>query len=196
MTNYSCPECGKGTVEGTVRKNFQTKVRGYPFVVPEAVIGHCNNCGREFFGANEIKRWTRLYDELLEARCSPLSAKEIAGIRKRLRLRMGGFAQFMGCTRQTVHNWERKDRKVLQLGMADLLLRLVDESCRYGAIDVVSWLKDHARALGAEIEPAVRMREGQPSDAADEEIQFRPLKDYERLFVNQGAPRDLPTLIM
>lgn len=196
MTNYPCPECGKGTVEKTVQKDFQTKVRGYPFVVPEAVIGHCNNCGREFFSANEVKRWARLYDERREARCRPLGAGEISGIRNGLRLTMGGFALFMGCTRQTVHNWERRDRRVPQLGMADLLLRLVDESCRHGAIDVVSWLRDRARALGAEIEPVVCVREERPVKAADEEIQFRPLKDYESLFATQGAPRDLPTLIM
>ena len=194
MTTYPCPECGKGTVERTVQKNFRTKVRGHSFVVPEAVIGVCNNCGREFFGAKEVKRWGRLFDEFREARGASLGADEIARIRQALRLTMGGFALFLGCTRQTVHNWERRDRKVPQLGMADLLLRLVDESCRHGAIDVVSWLKGRAQELGAEIEPVARMRD--PLINGTDEVEFRPREDYEKLFAASGAVRDVPTLIM
>ncbi|MGA7218064.1 MAG: YgiT-type zinc finger protein [Candidatus Sulfotelmatobacter sp.] len=194
MTTYPCPECGRGTVEKTTRKNFRTKVRGYPFEVPEAVIGVCNDCGKEFFGASQVKRWARLYDELCAPRSRPLVAENITRIRDRLRLTMGGFALFLGCTRQTIHNWERKDRKVPQLGMADLLLRLVEESSRRGAVDVVSWLRNRAHGLGVEIEPAV-CRHGDSSESPGEEIEFLPAEDYEKLFIASGTARELPTLI-
>jgi YgiT-type zinc finger domain-containing protein len=193
MTTYPCPECGKGIVKKTVRKNFETRVRGYPLVVPEAVVGICNNCGREFFGASEVKRWTQLYDEVHARRCKPLASESISGIRQGLRLTIGRFALFLGCTRQAVHNWERPDRKVPQSGMADLLLRLVEESSRRGAIDVISWLKDRAQGLGVEIEP-VCMRE-RSSDSKAEDIGFKPLEAYEKLF-GAGEAKDLPTLIM
>lgn len=194
MTTYPCPECGKGTVEKTVRKSFKTKVRGCPFVVPEAVIGVCNNCGSEFFGAKEVKRWGQLFDEFREARGVSLGPDEISRIRQGLRLTAGGFALFLGCTRQTVHNWERRDRKVPQLGMADLLLRLVDESCRHGKIDVVSWLRDRGQELGVDIEPAAR-RQNLVARSREAEVDFRPLEDYEKLFAASGPARDVPTLI-
>ena len=194
MTTYPCPECGKGTVEKSVRENFHTKVRGYPFVVPDAVIGVCNNCGREFFGAKELKRWGRLFEESREARCLSLGPEEVEDVRRNLRLTAGAFAMFMGCTRQTVHNWERRDRKAPQLRMADLLLRLVDESRRHGAIDVVLWLRDRAQEVGAEIEPIARRRNRLAGSL--DEVDFRPPEDYERLFGTGGSVIDLPTLTM
>jgi len=162
MTTYPCPECGKGKVKKTVRSNFKTKVRGQRFVVPEAVIGVCNQCGKEFFSAEEIKRWTRLHEESLEPRCRPLSAEKVTEIRNNLRLTIQAFASLVHCTRQTVHNWERRGRKVPQLGTADLLLRLIEDSTKYGEIDVVAWLTERAQGAATE-PPGVAHKRGRPS---------------------------------
>lgn len=192
MTRHACPECGRGTVEKTIRRNFQTKVRGYPFVVPQAEIGVCNNCGREFFGASEVKRWTQLYDEFHQSHLRP---QEIAEIREGVGLKIGEFALFLGCTRQTVHNWEKPSRKVPQLGTADLLLRLVKESSRHGSINVVSWLRTRMRELGAEVKAKASACDSRGVDMA-ETRDFRSIADYDRLFGSSEAPRDVPTLTM
>jgi len=59
MFNYICEECGRGTVKKKVFENYQTKIKGYPFVVDKAVIGVCDQCGARHFDANETKRWRK-----------------------------------------------------------------------------------------------------------------------------------------
>ena len=59
MFNYICEECGRGTVKKKVFEDYQTKIKGYPFVIDKAVIGVCDQCGARHFDANETKRWRK-----------------------------------------------------------------------------------------------------------------------------------------
>src|SRR5690348_1247923 len=115
MTENRCANCGKGKIEFQNVKDFETKVRGIPFTVPEATIGICNSCGARLFSPEEIKRWQRLFDAEQLDTGKLLSPVQIESIRQGLGLPITLFAQLLGTTRQSVYNWERKDRKSVQL---------------------------------------------------------------------------------
>jgi len=57
LFEYACPECGRGMVQTTHTHNYRTKIKGYPFVVDEAVIGVCDQYGARSFAPEETKRW-------------------------------------------------------------------------------------------------------------------------------------------
>ena len=149
---YACPECGKGTVQATKIQNYKTKIKGYPFVVDEATIGICDNCSARHFSAHETKRWEERYFHSLEEQNAFLKSEEIAEIRNQLGLSMEDFARLIGCTRQSIYNWEKTDRKVRPSRMADLLMKLVRESFRTEKVDVISFLLGEAVQLGITIE--------------------------------------------
>ena len=144
MNKNRCAKCGKGEIEFHKVKDFETMVRGVSFTVPEAVIGRCKSCGEKIFDPNEIRRWQQLYETDLLTRGKLLSAAEINKIREALELQINQFARLLGTTRQSVYNWERENRKSPQLRLADLLLRLIDESMKIGAVDVVEFLREQA----------------------------------------------------
>ncbi|MGH7801174.1 MAG: type II TA system antitoxin MqsA family protein [Thermodesulfobacteriota bacterium] len=152
MFNYICQECGKGTVNEKVFDNYRTKIKGYPFVVDKAVIGVCDQCEAQHFNPSETKRWEELYNKYLESEHIFLSPDEIKATRKSLGLSMEDFAYFLGCTRQSIHNWEKRDRKTPQSRMADLLIRLVRYSSEIGKVDVINFLRDEAKKLGLNLE--------------------------------------------
>jgi putative zinc finger/helix-turn-helix YgiT family protein len=149
---YACPECGKGTVQATKIQNYKTRIKGYPFVVDEAVIGICDNCDARHFSAQETKRWEDLYFRTLEEQNVFLKPEEIAKLRKQLGLSMEDFARLTGCTRQSIYNWEKADRKIQPSRMADLLMKLVRESFQQDNIDAISFLLKEAKLLGMTIE--------------------------------------------
>lgn len=152
MFNYICEECGKGTVKEKVFENYRTKIKGYSFVVDKAVIGVCDRCGAKHFDANETKRWEGLYNKDLELKHISLLPGEIEALRKSLCLPMEDFAYLIGCTRQSIYNWEKRDREKPQSGMADLLIKLVRLSFEVGKVDVISFLVEEAKKLGITIE--------------------------------------------
>ena len=149
---YACPECGKGTVQATKIQNYKTRIKGYPFVVDEAVIGICDTCDARHFSAQETTCWEDLYFRSLEEQNVFLKPEEIAEIRNQLGLSMEDFARLIGCTRQSIYNWEKADRKVQPSRMADLSMKLVRESFRTEKVDVISFLLKEAAQLGATIE--------------------------------------------
>ena len=153
MFNYKCEECGKGTVKPTVFHDHKTRIKGYPFVVPEAIIGVCDNedCGAKHYSARETKRWEELYNKDLDSRHIFLSSNEILNSRKLLGLSMEDFAYLIGCTRQSIYNWEKEDRQKSQSRMGDLLIKLVRYSSELGNVNVISFLVEEARKLGIEI---------------------------------------------
>jgi ribonuclease HIII len=151
MFNYKCEECGKGTVKKAVFHDYKTKIKGYPFVVPEAIIGVCDNCGAKHFEARETKRWEALYLKDLESKHISLSAGDIVEIRKSLGLSMEDFAYLSGCTRQSIYNWEKADRTAPQSRMADLMLKIIRQSCTNRNVDVISFLIEEASKIGIEI---------------------------------------------
>ncbi|HXH09649.1 MAG TPA: type II TA system antitoxin MqsA family protein [Alphaproteobacteria bacterium] len=152
LFGFPCPECGQGTVRSTRIFNYKTKIKGYPFIVDEALIGVCDQCGSELFAPEETKRWEELFYRSLEARHAFLSPQEILELRTSLGLSMEDFARLIGCTRQSISTWERPDRSAPPSRMADLLMKLLRESLRVGAIDVLPFLLGEAQKWGMVIE--------------------------------------------
>lgn len=154
MFNYLCEECGKGTVRATVFHDYKTRIRGYPFIVSEAVIGVCDNdnCRAKHFNSKETKRWEELYNKDLESKHVFLSAAEIFELRKSLVLSMEDFAYLIGSTRQSIYNLEKMERQRTQSRIADLLIKLVRYSSESGKIDVINFLVEETRKLGIAID--------------------------------------------
>lgn len=194
MTNNRCANCGKGGIEFQNVTDFETKVRGVPFTIREAKIGICNSCGARLFSPQEIRRWQQLYDaqQLLTGRL--LSAEEIGSIRRGLGLPISLFAQLLGTTRQSVYNWERKDRKSPQLRLVDLLLKVVRESAANRTVDVLQFLSEQT---GVELRPSNHT----PGCISSRRLMRRHLRlrwrdpgEYDRLLGSQGVPIALPSL--
>lgn len=143
---YKCQECGQGTVLETIFPEYKTKVKGYPLVVENARIGVCDRCGAEHFDPNETVRWRTLLQEKQSE--SYLRPDDIRHLRKELGLSMEQFAALIGCTRQSLYNWEKSDRSVPQSRMADLFMRLIRESRSLGQLDVLGYLTTEAEKLG------------------------------------------------
>ena len=148
MFNYICEECGKGTVKKKVFENYQTKIKGQPFVVDKAVIGVCDQCGAKHFDANETKHWKKLYNKDLELKHISLLSDEIEAARKSLGLLMKEFVYLIGRTHQLVYNGEKKDREKPQSMMAGLFIKLVRLSCQGEKVDIISFLVDEAKKSG------------------------------------------------
>ena len=195
MIEFLCEECKEGRVRWQTRANYSTKVHGHPFVVPEAVVGVCDHCGAEAFDPQESRRWARLYDESLEKQGFLLTAEEISDIRGQLGLSIGNFALLVGCTRQTVYNWERCDRKSPQLKLADLLLKLVRESMYSGEVDVLRYLLFQAEQGGIALSMSRNPMAPRRMIARAREISCAPHEAFDRLFNEHCEPRELPALV-
>ena len=152
LFEYTCPECGLGTVHTTQILNYKTKIKGYPFVIDKALVGICDQCQAEFFAPEETKQWEDLFYRSLEARRVFLLPGEITELRKTLGLSMEDFARLIGCTRQSIYNWERTDRTSPPSRMADLLMKLVQQSLDDGPVDVLAFLLEEAKKWGVIIE--------------------------------------------
>lgn len=194
MTKNRCANCGKGEVRFQQVKDFDTKVRGAAFTVPEATVGICDFCSAKFFSPQEIRRWQQLFEAEQTRTGRLLSAEEIESIRKALCLPINSFAQLLGTTRQSVYNWERKDRKGPQLRLVDLLLRLVRESMASGTVNVLQFLgmqsgveltipnqPPECVSLHRSGRKALRRRWHEPGE-------------YDRTFATSGRPIPLPSL--
>jgi putative zinc finger/helix-turn-helix YgiT family protein len=152
LFEYTCPECELGTVETRRVQNYRTKVKGYPFVVDEALIGVCSNCGSESFAPQETKRWEELFYKSLQSRDAFMPPMDITNLRSSLNLSMEDFARLLGCTRQSISAWERPDRAATPSRMADLLMRLLRHSVEKGDVNVLSVLLEEAKRWGVVIE--------------------------------------------
>lgn len=152
LFEFACPECGLGTVKTTRVLNYKTKIKGYPFIVDEAFLGVCDQCGAESFAPEETKRWEDLFYRSLEARQAFLSPEEISELRTGLGLSMEDFARLVGCTRQSISAWERRHRYSPPSRMADLLMKLVRQSIQAGPVDVLGFLLQEAKKWGVVIE--------------------------------------------
>ena len=151
MFNYHCEECKKGIVRPKRVKNYRTQFSGYPFIVDKAVIGVCDHCKAQYFSAKERKRWKELYENSLSAQGKFLTPEEIAQLRNQLGLSLEAFANLLGCTRQSVYNWEKKTRSSPPSKTADILMRLIRESYAQGPVNVLEFVTGEARKMGASI---------------------------------------------
>jgi len=152
---YKCQECGQGTVVVKLVPEYRAKIKGYPWTVQNARIGICDRCGAEHFDPNETLRWRTEF----EGKQSYLTPAEIRELRQRLGLSMEQFAILMGCTRQSLYNWERADRLSPQSRMADLFMRLIRESHSQGQIDVSSFLRGEAQNAGFSLPASSKPRQ-------------------------------------
>jgi putative zinc finger/helix-turn-helix YgiT family protein len=168
--DYTCPECERGTMQTTRVQNHKTRIKGYPFVVDEAVIGVCDRCGARAFAPEETRRWEVLFSRSLEAQQAFCTPKDIADLRNTLGLTMEDFARLIGSTRQSVAVWERDDRSSPPLRTADLLMKLLCHSLRTGPVDVPTFLLDEVRKWGVVIE---LQRPPERSDKNRKRIQTR-----------------------
>lgn len=154
LFGYRCPECREGRVRTVVASQFETCIEGDPFTVKNAVVGICDSCNTTHFAPDEVERWEGLY--LQANRESFLSAGQIRELRRSLDLTMEDFAALIGSTRQSIYNWEMKDRASDQSRMADLLLKLVQRSAKEQSLDVIEFLLEQAEQLGHKVELAER----------------------------------------
>lgn len=152
MFGVPCPECGKGTIEPVRFQNYKTKVKAYPFVVPEAIVGVCDTCNARAFDPRETKRWRDLFYQRFEDEEIFYSREEIKALRESLGLSVVDFAQLIGCTRQSIYNWERQDRINQQTRTADLMMKLVAKSLASEPVDIISFLLKEAEKMGVKIE--------------------------------------------
>lgn len=152
LFEYACPTCGRGTVRTTSVRNYKTKIKGYPFVVDEALLGICDACGEHNFAPEERKRWTQLFAATLEARHAYLTPEEIQTLRHTLRLSQEDFARFIGATRPSVAAWERGDRTVPPSRTADLLMKLVAHAVQTKEVPVLDVLLDEAKKWNVVLE--------------------------------------------
>ena len=146
---YQCQECGQGTVREKVFTKYKTKMKGHPLIIENARIGVCNRCGAEHFDPHETVRWRNLLHEKQSQAC--LRPADIRRLRQQLGLPMEQFATLLGCTRQSLHNWEKPNRVTPQSRMADLFMRLIRKSHSSGQVDVLSYLKSEAEKLGFQL---------------------------------------------
>jgi len=193
MFEFTCQECTKGTVVTTVVPRYETKVRGNPFTIKEAVVGICNECGAKYFDPNEIRRWRELFDADLEARGVFLSPPEIRELHTALRISLGDFARLIGSTRQSLHNWMREDRRVPQGRTADLLLRLIKRSVEVGSIDVLTLLSQLAGQLSAPV--SLENRRCRSTRSARTCVAYAPPEEFDRVHNCSGQARPLPTFV-
>ncbi len=147
---YICQECGEGNVREQAFPEYRTKIKGYPFVVKDARIGGCDRCGAEHFAARETNRWEEQFEAEHAKHFMP--PKEIRELQQALGTTMEQFAFLIGCTRQSLYNWQRLDRRKPQSRMADVLMKLVRESHTKKQVDVLQFLIHEARRFGIEIE--------------------------------------------
>jgi putative zinc finger/helix-turn-helix YgiT family protein len=175
---YKCQECGQGTVMRKVFPEYKTKLRGYPVTVQNACIGVCDRCGAEHFDPNETLRWRMELEERQSE--SYLQPAEIRELRKQLGLSMEHFAVLLGCTRQSLYNWERANRLAAQSRMADLFMRLIRETHRSGHVDALNFLTAEASKLGFQLSVSAKGKSVTPFVAIARKIPLSQLSDEER----------------
>ena len=151
MFGNRCEECGRGTVRETRRKDFQVPFDGILVVVPEAIIGVCDVCGAINYHGREYHRWRELFNKHQSRTGGVLSPADIRAVREALGMTMSDFSALIGTTRQSLHYWEKDGREVPHSRMVDLMLRLLQEGVRRGAVDVVAFLRDTARSAGIDL---------------------------------------------
>lgn len=151
MFGYTCEDCHEGTVRATEVEDYETAFEAMPFTVPKGVIGVCDACGAKYFSGRERMRWKKLFHQWQEERGDLMTAAGIRALRERLGMTKTDFARLIGATRQSLYYWEKDDRDTPQSRSIDLLLKLVQEGCEQGQVDVVEFLRDCAVAAGIEL---------------------------------------------
>jgi len=175
-----CPYCDAGEVETTVVPEYATQLGGVPFVVRDAKIAKCNTCGGELFDAKELSRWEHELRNQLEARGMLVRPEQIRAAREAMGLGVSDFAFLMGVTRQTVHAWEQRDGRGMQLGPAALLLGFLADTVARGDMCLTEFLARSAQQRGQSIKaidlgnPSADRQDVRQADGASSRIRHIP----------------------
>lgn len=190
MAGMSCQKCKKGVFEMTVLPKFQTKLKGIPFVVEDAKVLQCPNCGEKVYDAKEIERWEQVLKDHLQSKGLLITSEQVREVRDVAGLSVADLACLLGVTRQTVYGWESKSTGGVQLGPASLLLGLLHDEVVYGnSIGVLNLLVNSVSQRGQRIKAtvakigasaSVRDVEGSP---ARKEVGLRDLPEGRPCFV-------------
>jgi len=192
MFDFLCEDCGKGTIRKRTIQNLATKIRGYPYVVPAAVVGVCDNRGAQVFDPVELRRWDKLFTAELEQKGDLLTSQQIRSIREDMGLSIADFAKLIGATRQSVYNWEGEDRKAPQIRLVDLLIRLIRESRASGRVDVLAFLQEQAKAAGGAV--TIKLASNISTGRAESAFELAPANRFDQLYHSGEAPVALPAL--
>lgn len=152
MSGYRCTKCGAGQMTPVTVGEYNARLGGIEFLVRDAKIRRCPECGEVAVGARELKRWRILLRQHLRERGQLPSGEDVRRLRGRLGVSISDFAGLMGVTRQTVYGWERKGEP-MPLGPAALLLAaLIQEASEEGSIRLLETLVCQARERGLAVE--------------------------------------------
>lgn len=182
MTQRKCPSCEKGKIRIEIIPEYETKLRGMPFVVKDAKIAKCDICGEELYNAKEIKRWEELLKKTLQAQNLLITPYEVKTLREDMGLSVADFSSIFGVTRQTVYGWESEKTSGVQLGPASLLLGLLGEEKSGSLTGIYDFLFASARNRGQEVKSyqMETKEDSKPSDNKDYAeaarclVRFRP----------------------
>ena len=158
-----CPSCKDGQMRTTLFQNYQHKYRGYPCIVPKAWISVCDECDEQAFSPQEVKRWDTLFIEQLAEKHAFLTPSEITELRDSLGLNQKDFALLIGVTARSLREWERSDLPNPASRSADLVMKLLRASLKFGNVDVLSSALDEAEKWGVTIQTR---RPGPQAEAA------------------------------
>ncbi len=127
MSDFKCPECGKGRMVPEVIRTHETRLGGLPFVIENAHIARCTHCAEVSVSGEELGRWRQVQRDQLASSSQIPRPRDVKRIRQMIGLSVAGLATLIGVTRQTVHAWERDDLGGVQLGPGALLLKLLSD---------------------------------------------------------------------
>lgn len=182
---FKCSKCGKGIIRPREFTNYTTKIENQLFTVPSAIVGVCEVCDAKYFDPQERCRWIHLFHRYIEAKHVVLNAEEIKKIRSALQLTMEDFAHLIGCTRQSIYNWENRKRKQPQSRMGDLLIKLIRERLyKQDKIDILDFLINEASKIGI----SIKLKEDIGAIVGSEEYVPLPAEEYSKNFIESKEP--------
>ncbi len=156
MAKMSCPKCKSGKLEVTVLHDFETRLKGIPFVVEDAKVLQCAKCGEKVYAAKEIERWEQVQKNYLQSKGLLMTPEQVKHLRETIGVSVADLACLLGVTRQTVYGWESESTGGVQLSPASLLLGLVcDEELNGNSIGALMFLVNGALERGQRISAGI-----------------------------------------
>ena len=152
ITEDPCPSCPNGTLKPLKLQHHHTRVKGFPFVVPEAWFSACDTCGERLLHAKELAYWTRLFFDGQKDQEAWLTPEQIIALRQSIGLGPLDFARLIGASKASIWHWEKTKRDTPPNRTADLLMQLVHLSRDQGPVDVIEFLLEEAEKWGYAIE--------------------------------------------
>ena len=153
MNCFPCPDCDSGTMVEEVVAEYEARLGGVTFKVPNARIHRCSDCNGISVDAQELKRWRKIRDEHLATLGQAPSPAEVRKLRERLGLSVATLANLLGVTRQTVHAWERENGQGVPFSPSSLLVRMLQVETDQQLPGIFSYLLDAARQRGSFVDP-------------------------------------------